>query len=156
MTDRELRRLSRLELIDIIYELQKQKESADTELDETRKKLEERVLNIANAGSIADAAVSINKVLEAAQAAADQYLLSVKAADAGISDKLKEAEQQSRQILRIAEEKSDEIIDTAEKRACEILQTAEKKASEIIQSAERKYIGTFGADAGETSEREGE
>lgn len=73
----ELRRLSRKELIDIIYQLKKENESMKEELSDRR-------IAIQNAGSIAEAALAIHKVFETAQKAADQYLLSVKegAADA--------------------------------------------------------------------------
>ena len=82
MTDKELRHLSRAELIDIIYELQKQNQAAAEEIEQLREALDEKELRLANAGSIAEAALSLNGVFEAAQAAADQYLLSVRALQA--------------------------------------------------------------------------
>ena len=72
MTDKELKRLSRGELIDIIYELQKQKDAADVRVAQLQEKLNQRELCIAQAGSIAEAAIGLNGVFEAAQAAADQ------------------------------------------------------------------------------------
>lgn len=74
-----MRRLSRLDLIDIIYELQKQNQQKDAESRRLRRALKQKKLIISNAGSIAEAAMQINRVMEAAQAAADQYVLSVKA-----------------------------------------------------------------------------
>ena len=79
MTDKQLRHLSRAELIDIIFELQKQKEAAEARAEQLQKKLEERELHIAESGSIAEAALRINGIFEAAQAAAEQYLISVRA-----------------------------------------------------------------------------
>ena len=79
---------SRVELIDIIYELQKQKEAADTQVTQLQNKLRERELHISEAGSIAEAAIGLNNVFEVAQAAADQYLLSVKAATADMAEKI--------------------------------------------------------------------
>ncbi len=79
MTDKELRRLSRLDLIDIIYELQKQNQQKDAECRSLKRALKQKKLIISNAGSIAEAALQINRVMEAAQAAADQYVLSVQA-----------------------------------------------------------------------------
>ncbi len=79
MTDKEFRKLSRSELIDIIFELQQRYETIQNENNRLKQDLEKRELNIANAGSLADAVMKINGVFEAAQAAADQYLLSVKA-----------------------------------------------------------------------------
>ena len=78
MTDQELRRLSRADLIDIIYTLQQQKEQAEQQLAQAQAQLQDRQLRLANAGSIAEAALSLNGVFDAAQAAADQYLQAVR------------------------------------------------------------------------------
>lgn len=88
MTDKEFRKLSRAELIEIIYELQKREEEDNKTIEELNQKLEERELCLAEAGSIAEAALKLNQVFEAAQAAADQYLLSVHA----VSEKKKQSE----------------------------------------------------------------
>ena len=53
MTDQELRRLSRADLIDIIYTLQQQKEQAEQQLAQAQAQLQDRHLRLANAGSIA-------------------------------------------------------------------------------------------------------
>lgn len=75
MAERELRRMNRMELIEIIYALKQHEE----ELDNLRQQLADRTLRLEQVGSIAEAALSLNRVFEAAQAAADQYLESVKA-----------------------------------------------------------------------------
>lgn len=77
--EQELRRLSRKDLIDIIYELRKQEEVLRHELELARQELENRDILLEETGSIAEAALKLNGVFEAAQAAADQYLRSVKA-----------------------------------------------------------------------------
>lgn len=79
MTDKEFKRLSRADLIDIIYELQRQKEAAEAQAEQLRQRLDEKEIRIAKAGSIAEAALQINGIFEAAQAVADQYLTSVRA-----------------------------------------------------------------------------
>lgn len=79
MTEKQLKRLGRAELVDIIYELQKQNQQKEQECQALRDALQKRELILSRAGSIAEAALQINGVLEAAQAAADQYLLSVRA-----------------------------------------------------------------------------
>ena len=100
MTDKELRRLSRAELLDILYEQQKRYEESLAENQALRQQMEERTLRIAAAGSIAEAAVQVNGVFEAAQAAADQYLASVKAAAAEMAQKTDEAQRQREAILQ--------------------------------------------------------
>ena len=68
MTDKELRHLSHLELIDIIYELQKQNDASAAQIEALQNKLAEKEIRIAKAGSIAEAAIGINGVFETAQA----------------------------------------------------------------------------------------
>lgn len=74
MTDKEFRRLGKSDLLDIIFELQKNEEKLRAEILDLREKLASKELKIQNAGSIAEAALAVNGVMEAAQAAADQYL----------------------------------------------------------------------------------
>lgn len=79
MTDRELRRLGRAELVDIIYELQSRNQQCEAEIEKLQKALDDKILKIASAGSIAEAALKLSGIFEAAQAAADQYLVSLEA-----------------------------------------------------------------------------
>ena len=74
MTEKELRRLSRTDLLEMLLEQSKEVQRLQQELEETKQKLEDRRLMEKEAGSIAEAALRINKVFEAAQQAADQYL----------------------------------------------------------------------------------
>ena len=71
MAERELRRMSRTELIEIIYALKQHEEELE--------QLDDRTLRLEHAGSIAEASLALHQVFEAAQAAADAYLKSVKA-----------------------------------------------------------------------------
>ena len=130
MTDKELRHLSRAELIDIIYELQKQSDEKDAQMQEMQTALDERTLRISNAGSIAEAAVSINGVFEAAQAAADQYLASVKSAMADMERTLAEAEEKRRTILSDAEKQAADMVRRAEEQVASMEAATEKQCAE--------------------------
>ena len=79
MPDRELRHMSRTELVEIIFALKQSEEQLKAENAELKAKLEDRQIHIEKAGSIAQAALELNRVFEAAQAAADEYLASVRA-----------------------------------------------------------------------------
>jgi len=78
MTDKELRRLSRVDLIDVIYELEKQNAEYQAQIQRLQEALDDKNLKISSAGSIAEAALKLNGVFEAAQAAADQYVASLR------------------------------------------------------------------------------
>lgn len=74
MTDKELRKLNRAELLEILLEQTKRVEALQAELELKNKELENRKIMIDRAGSIAEASLRLNEVFEAAQRAADQYL----------------------------------------------------------------------------------
>lgn len=74
MADKELKHMSRGELLEMLIAQVEENEKQQQELEEARAALDDRQLTIENAGSIAEAALQVNGVFEAAQAAAQQYL----------------------------------------------------------------------------------
>lgn len=78
MTERELRKLSRLDLLELLLRQMEENERLRTELKQAQEQLESRELMIENAGSIAQASLQISRVFEAAQMAADVYLENVR------------------------------------------------------------------------------
>jgi hypothetical protein len=74
MIDKELRKLSRLELLELLVAQSKQLEELQVALDEAEDKLSRRELKINKAGSIAEAVVSLSEVLEAAEDAGRMYV----------------------------------------------------------------------------------
>lgn len=81
MADKELRRMNRSELIEIIYALQQNEELLRQENQRLREELDEKRIKIENAGSIAEASLSLSHIFEDAQKAADLYLTSVRQAE---------------------------------------------------------------------------
>ena len=83
MTDKDLKRLRRDELLEMLIAQSKRTEQLERELDEARAALQSRDIYVAHisleeTGSIAEAALRINGVFEAAQAAAQQYLDNIR------------------------------------------------------------------------------
>lgn len=78
MTDKELRHLNRSELLQMLITQGEENRRLKEELEETKKKLNERQLVMDNAGSIAEASLQLSGIFEAAERAAKQYLESVK------------------------------------------------------------------------------
>ena len=138
MTDKELKHLSRSELIDIIYELQKQNRLADEKASAAQAALSERELHIEKAGSIAEAALQLNGVFDAAQAAADQYLASIRCANADMDKKLADAESQVQSIVQQAGIKAEATVREAQNKADEMIRDAEKKAGQLVADAEQQ------------------
>lgn len=113
MTDYELKKLNRRELLEILLEQGREIERLQAELKEAEEKLRDRELKISNAGSLAEASLSLNGVFEAAQAAADQYLENIRNSESICRKMQEEAEQRAAQIVATAEEKAAACEETA-------------------------------------------
>ncbi len=77
MTDKELKKLNRSELLELMLEQSREIDRLQAELEETRNALQERNLKIDSCGTLAEAAAEVNSLFYAAQRAADMYLLNV-------------------------------------------------------------------------------
>ena len=80
MTDRELRRLSRAELLEMLIAETEENARLREELAQARSALADRRILMEKSGSIAEAALRLNGIFEAADRAAQQYLQSVRSA----------------------------------------------------------------------------
>lgn len=78
MTDKELRRLSRSELLEMMILLTEENEKLKIRLEQAEAQLKDRRILIDQAGSIAEAALQLNNVFEAADRAVQQYLENVR------------------------------------------------------------------------------
>ena len=78
MTEKELLRLKRSELLEIMLAQSKEIDSLREQLAETKARLEDRRIKEKEAGSIAEASLKLTQVFEEAQKAADLYVENVK------------------------------------------------------------------------------
>ena len=108
MTDKEFKRLSRAQLIDIIYKLQLELDKVNEEKQELESKLADKRLRLQSAGNIAEAALEINDCFRSAQNAAEQYLNEIKAIR-------EETEAERQRILKEAQAQAEAIIASAKK-----------------------------------------
>lgn len=81
LSDKELRKLKRVELLEMLLELSRENEALMLELEEKNRiiealnlQLENRKIDLKHAGTIAEASFKLNGVFEAAEKAAEQYL----------------------------------------------------------------------------------
>ena len=103
MTDNEFKRLSRAQLIDIIYKLQLELDKVNEEKQELESKLADKRLRLQSAGNIAEAALEINNCFRSAQNAAEQYLNEIKAIR-------EETDTERQRILKEAKAEAEAII----------------------------------------------
>lgn len=78
MTDKELKRIGRAELLELLLTQSEENEALQARIDELEQELRRREIIIENAGTIADAAFQLNGVFDAASGAAVQYLENIK------------------------------------------------------------------------------
>lgn len=110
MTDKEFKRLKRADLLEIIYRLQENEEKYREIITRMRKQLEDKQTKIENAGSIAEAAVSLSGVFEAAQEAADRYLQDIQRLHKEAAMELENAKKEADRIRAEARREAAEIM----------------------------------------------
>lgn len=120
MTSKELRRLSRADLLEMLINQSSEIEELKEKLSAAEKALEEQDIAIDSAGSIAEASLQVSGVFEAAQKAGQCYLENIK--------RLSE-----RQIF-VCERLEKESRDAAEARIAE----TEKRCSEMEESSKQR------------------
>ena len=103
MEDREIRKLTRSQLIEIIYQLQLNIEELENENKQLKDELEDKRIRITKAGNLADAVLEINNVMEATQKAADMYLNEIK-------EMRRETEAKCVHVLKLTMKKADEYL----------------------------------------------
>ena len=78
MTDKDLKKLSRADLLEMLIEQSTEVESLRQRLEAAEGALQKRELAINKAGSIAEAALQLSGIFEAAQAACEQYTENIR------------------------------------------------------------------------------
>lgn len=110
MTEKELKRLSRSELLEMLLAQSKENEQLRAQLAEARKQLASRRLEIEKAGSIAEASLQLNGVFQAAQEACAQYIENIERLSAS-------QEQTCARMERETREKCDQMIADAQRQS---------------------------------------
>jgi len=78
MKRRELKKLSRLDLLKLLLQAAEENERLRFELRQAQEQLDSRRIELEHAGSIAQAALQVSYIFDAAQMAADVYLENVR------------------------------------------------------------------------------
>ena len=131
MTEQDLKKLRREDLIEIIYKLQENEQQLNEKLEAAQKQLNDKNLKISESGSIAEATARLNGLFEAAQATADDYVAQVRLKNA-------DAETQRETMLAEATQKADQLVKDASGKADRILSDAEAKADVQRRQAEEE------------------
>ena len=120
MTERDLKKLSRGDLLELLLKQTKENEQLKAELAEAQEKLASRTIMLDEAGSIAEASLKLNGVFEAAQAACSQYIENI-------------------QTLSARQERICALLEAETRLRCEeMLRTAKAEADAYKEEVEKK------------------
>lgn len=119
MTGKELKKLSRTELLELLLYQVEENEQLHAPLEEVEDWLAERAIVMERSGSMAEAAMRISGVFDQAQHAADDYLESIRIAH-------EDPESYANSIREQARQEADAIIAEAERRSARILAEADE------------------------------
>ena len=132
MTERELRRLSRTDLLELLLAQRRENEQLRCILDQTQAQLADRTIKIDTAGSIAEASLQLNGVFKAAQEACDQYVENARMIFSQSKKKCTKMEKKAR-------EDCDTLLEDAAAR-CERMRTeAKQDCKRMREDARKKY-----------------
>lgn len=142
MTDKELRRLSRGELLEMLIAQAAENDQLKNRLEQAEAQLRDRKIAINNAGSLAEAALSLNGV----EAAAHQYLENIERIsgqqDAICRDMKEQAKQEAAEIRQEAQAYSEKAHAEADAYWKQIVAKAAKLLAD--QEALREMIQAAG------------
>lgn len=120
MTDRELKRLSRVDLLEMMIALSKENEQLRLELVETQQRLADRMIAIEKSGSLADAALHLNGVFEAAENACAQYVENIRVRSERCTQMENETKLKCAQMLAEAKRQAEACLEEAKLKAEQI------------------------------------
>lgn len=128
MTDKELRNLSRKDLLQLLLEQSREMEALQKRLDETEAALRDKTIRLDQAGSIAEAALSLSGIFEAAQAACAQY-----------TDNISHLSQRQEAICARMEAesraKADALLEQARQEAAALEQSTQTQCAQMLEKA---------------------
>lgn len=151
MNDKELKKLSRTELLELLLEASEENEKLKTEnarlsgeIKDAEKQISDRKLELTETGSIAEASLKLSGIFEAAQNAASIYLDNIKTVDSETktrSDaKIAETEAKCAELIGSAKAEADRLTrESNEKTAA-----AEKAREDIVEDAKRQTETVWG------------
>lgn len=131
MTEKELKKLRRSDLLELLLDVTREKEQLQQELEQVRAQLESKTIAIESAGSLAEAVLQLNGVLEATQNACDQYTWN-------IHQRSSQQEAICDQMERETRERCDQLEQETQKRCDQMLRQAKEDAEEYWEYVRKK------------------
>ena len=147
MTDYELKKLKREELLELLVAQGKENESLQAKINEAEKALHDRRIALEKAGSIAEASLQLNGVIQAAESAAAQYLENIQRLSGEQEEKCARMEEESRRkadMLLADTEASCRRMERDTKEKCEAMVLQAKQESQDYWKTVSEKLEAFG------------
>ena len=100
MMNKELKKLSRRELVDIIYLMKKNEQQMQEEMTALQEALRDKRMKLSVAGSIAEAAADVTELFSTAQMTADLYLHEIACMKADAEEECRKMVEDARKRVR--------------------------------------------------------
>jgi len=113
MTEKELHKLNRVQILELFLEQCKRNEALEAELADVKAKLASKTIAIENSGSIAEASLKLTNIFEEAQKAADYYLANIKRV-AGVEEEAETVDDSAESSEGAVAEVSEAVEDAKE------------------------------------------
>ena len=140
MTERELRKLSRTDLLELLLEQRRENEQLRCILDQTQAQLADRTIKIDKAGSIADASLQLSGIFNAAQDSCKYYMDNIKLLSERQSALCQQMEQETTERCRKMEQetkvKCDQMVTEAELKSQQCWDNCSVKVKQLVSSFE--------------------
>lgn len=128
MTEKELKKLTRADLLEMLIEQSREMQQLRKELQSLQQEQQQRELRINKAGSIAEAALQLSGVFEAAEEAGKQYLENIRLLSLRQEDICAQMERETQEKCR--------TLLTETRRACAVMESeTRKKCNAMLNSA---------------------
>ena len=147
MTEREVRRLSRADLLELLLAQRRENEQLRCMLDQTQSQLADRTIKIDNAGTLAEASLQLSGIFTAAQDACQYYVDNIQQLSERQSLVCQQMEQETR-------EKCDRMVAEAEARSQQCWEECAEKIRQLVGSFEglQQVIELYGNISGKNME----
>ena len=129
MTEKELRRLSRTDLLELLLAQRRENEQLRCVLDQTQAQLADRTIKIDKAGSIAEASLQLSGIFTAAQDSCQYYLDNIRLLSERQSQICQQMEQETK-------EKCDRMVAEAELKSQQCWENCSIKIKQLVASFE--------------------
>jgi hypothetical protein len=127
MTERDLKKLNRTDLLELLLQQSREMEQLQDELAQAKHQLSRRTIVLNEAGSIAEAALQLNGVFAAAENACAQYIESIQHLSG-------QQEEVCQQMLQETQAKCDKMMADAKYQSEIYWDAVNKKVEKLLDS----------------------